>query len=89
MVYTSVSNDIKESITNELKQSINATPVLIIRMSDHPDDDYLYLYVAKRNDGYVAGLANTSRGVCLYENHYNCTFKSAMEITTAKIKQCF
>lgn len=90
MIYTNVSNDIHKSITEELKQAIDATPVLIIRMSDHPDDGYLYLYIAKQSNGYVAGLANTSgRKVSLYENYYGCTLKRAMEITAEKIKYCF
>ena len=54
---------------------------MICRLSAHPDDHYLYLYVAKRNNNYIVGLANTSgTQVGLYENHYDCTFKEAMEI---------
>lgn len=86
MIYTNVSDEIKSAITNELAASINAEPVLITRLSNHPDDEYLYLYVAKQKNGYVTGVANTGRnGVGLYENHYGCTFKGAMEIFADKI----
>ena len=86
MIYTNVSDEIKSAITNELAASINAEPVLITRLSNHPKDDYLYLYVAKQKSDYVTGLANTSgKRVGLYENHYGCTFKRAMEIFTDKI----
>lgn len=87
--FTTISTDIREAITKELKESINAKPIMICYLSNHPEDDYLFLYIAQGNDGsYIAGLANTSRSgqVSLYENHYGCSFKWAMEITTNKIK---
>ena len=88
--FTTINEDIRNAITEEIITSLNATPILICKDSNHPDDDYLYLYIAHSNDGYIAGLANTSRNgyVGLYENHYNCTFKHAMEITMDKIKDC-
>lgn len=89
--FTTINEDIRKAITKELKESLNATPIMICRLSNHPDDDYLFLYIAQsKADEYIAGLANTSRNgyVGLYENHYNCTFKHAMEITMDKIKDC-
>ena len=87
--FTTIPTDIREAITNKLKDSLDAIPIMICRLSNHPDDDYLFLYIAQENDGsYIAGLANTSRNgyVGLYENHYNCSFKQAMEITMDKIR---
>ena len=86
--YTDIIPEIKQAITHALNDNINAKPILIIHMSNVPADDYLYLYIAERSSGdYVAGLANTSgKEVGLYENHYMCTFKEAMEITTEKIR---
>lgn len=87
--FTTIPTDIREAITGEIKDSLDATPIMICFLSNHPDDDYLYLYIAQANDGlYIAGLANTSRsnGVILGENHYGCSFKYAMEITTSKIR---
>lgn len=87
--FTTIPTDTKEAITNELKESLDATPIIMCYLSNHPEDDYLFLYIAQANDGsYIAGLANTSRNgyVGLYENHYNCSFKQAMEITTNKIR---
>lgn len=89
--FTAVNVFIKAMIEEEIKASLNAIPVLICKYSNHPDDDYLYLYIAQsKTDEYIAGLANTSRNgyVGLYENHYNCSFKQAMEITMDKIKDC-
>lgn len=87
--FTTIPTDIKEAITKEIKESLDATPIMICYLSNHPEDDYLFLYIAQANDGsYIAGLANTSRNsyVGLYENHYNCSFKQAMEITMDKIR---
>ena len=87
--FTTIPSDIREAITNELKYSLDATPIMICFLSNHPEDDYLFLYIAQANDGsYIAGLANTSRGngVMLGENHYGCSFKLAMEITTKKLE---
>ena len=87
--FTTIPTDIRESITEEIKNSLNAKPIMICYLSNHPGDDYLFLYIAQANDdSYIAGLANTSRGgfVMLGENHYDCSFKRAMEITTDKIE---
>lgn len=89
--FTTVNVFVKAMIAEEIKASLNATPIMICKYSNHPDDDYLYLYIAQsKTDEYIAGLANTSRNgyVGLYENHYNCSFKQAMEITMDKIKDC-
>lgn len=89
--FTTINEDIRKAITKELKSSLDATPIMICKLSNHPDDDYLFLYIAQsKADVYIAGLANTSRNgyVGLYENHYNCSFKMAMEITMDKIKDC-
>jgi hypothetical protein len=89
--FTTINVFIKAMIEEEIKASLNATPIIICKYSNHPEDDYLYLYIAhSKTDEYIAGLANTSRNgyVGLYENHYNCSFKQAMEVTMDKIKDC-
>lgn len=89
--FTTISAKAHISITEAIRNDLKATTVFICKYSNHPDDDYLYLYIAQsKTDEYIAGLANTSRNgyVGLYENHYNCTFKQAMEITMDKIKDC-
>lgn len=88
--FTTIGVFTKTMIEEEIKRSLSAMSVLICRYSNHPDDDYLYLYVARANNGYITGLANTSRKgyVGLYENHYNCSFKRALEILADKIHDC-
>ena len=72
--FTTIRDAIYVDIAMEIQESLKATPVIICKGSNHPEDDYLYLYIAKKpNDNYVTGLANTSRNgyVGLYENHYD------------------
>ena len=89
--FTTIDHKTSTDISKEILDSLNATPILICKDSNHPDDDYLYLYIAKtKDDNYITGLANTSRNghVGLYENHYGCSFKRALEILADKIHDC-
>jgi hypothetical protein len=88
--FTTINEDIRKAIIEAIERDLGATAVFICYDSNHPDDDYLYLYIAQTRDGYIAGLANTSRKgyVGLYENHYGCTFKRALEILADKIHDC-
>lgn len=88
--FTTIDSEVYLAISKEIMASLEASPILICRYSNHPEDNYLYLYIAKRNEGYITGLANTSRrnGVGLYENHYNCQFDVAMSILANKIHDC-
>ena len=89
--FTTIHEDTRKAITDEIWNSLEATPIIICRLSNHPDDHYLYLYVAQHGyEEYIVGLANTSRGgrVGLYENHYGCSFKRALEILADKIHDC-
>lgn len=88
--FTTIPTDAYVAISKEIIASLDASPILICRQSNHPEDNYLYLYIAKHNNGYITGLANTSRGngVGLYENHYNCPFNVALSIMANKIHDC-
>ena len=88
--FTTISDDVRKTITEAIAQNLDATPVLICKDSNHTDDDYLYLYIAQKGNSYIAGLANTSsrKSIGLYENHYGCTFKQALEIIADKIHDC-
>jgi len=88
--FTTISAKNRISITEAIRNDLNADTVFICKGSNHPDDDYLYLYIAQAKDGYITGLANTSRPgyVGLYENHYNISLKRALEILADKIHDC-
>ena len=85
--FTTIDSETHVAISNEIIASLGGSPILICRQSNHPEDNYLYLYIVKRNDGYITGLANTSsnKHVGLYENYYNISFQRAMEILAGKI----
>lgn len=88
--FTTISAKARISIMEAIRNNLNADTEFICKCSNHPDDDYLYLYIAHDKNGYIVGLANTSRTgyVGLYENHYNCTLKRAFEIIADKIHDC-
>jgi hypothetical protein len=88
--FTTIDSEVYLAISKEIMASLDASPILICRQSNHPEDNYLYLYIAKSKGGYITGLANTSRhnGVGLYENHYNCPFDVAVSILANKIHDC-
>lgn len=88
--FTTIRDAIYVDIAMEIEASLNAKPITICKCSNHPEDDYLYLYIALAPHGYITGLANTSRkgSVGLYENHYGLSFKSALEILANKIHDC-
>ncbi len=88
--FTTISAKNRISIMEAIRNDLGADTVFICKDSNHPDDDYLYLYIAQVKDGYITGLANTSRPgyVGLYENHYNISFKRALEILADKIHDC-
>ena len=88
--FTTIDMDTGKAIVKEIKASLDARLIMLCKCSNHPDDDYLYLYIAQGNDGYITGLANTSRNgyIGLYENHYNLSLKKALEILADKIHDC-
>ena len=88
--FTTISAKARMSIMEAIRNDLNADTEFICRYSNHPDDDYLYLYIAQAKDGYITGLANTSRPGCvgLYESHYNISLKRALEILADKIHDC-
>ena len=88
--FTTIDAEVRVAIMEAIQNDLNAGANFICKLSNHPEDDYLYLYIAQAPNGYITGLANTSRKgyVGLYENHYNCTFKQALEILVDKIHDC-
>ena len=89
--YTSIEIDVYVDIEKAIHKDLDADTVFVCHGSNHPDDGYLYRYIAKRaNDKYIVGLANTSRpnGVSLYENHYDLDFKTALEVLAEHIHVC-
>ena len=88
--FTTINAKVRIAITEAIRNDLNADTAFICKCSNHPEDDYLYLYIALAPHGYIAGLANTSRNgyVGLYENHYGLTFKQALDILSSKIYDC-
>lgn len=67
------------------------SPVFTCRLSEHPDDYYLFLVIAKyegtneyQKGAYTSWLYNASVSG-LYEGHYDLNLKEALEITAKKL----
>lgn len=77
-IYEEIPLNVREKIRKEVSNlgySLNQ----IVRYSNHPNDNYLYLVMAKGGykSGYVTWLYNDSVGG-LCEGHYDMTFKNAL-----------
>lgn len=79
-------------IRQEIERALHSKMIFVCRESEHPDDNFLYRYVAyrERDNSFIAGMANTSRGdsVSLYFNHYDISLKTALEITAENLHYC-
>lgn len=91
--FTTIPAEVTEAITEAIKEQ-NCTPVLICRETNHPEDNKLFVVIARYNEphhsfnnAYVVWNANTfGEQASLFYGHYYISFKSAMEIVADKIR---
>ena len=84
-------------VINKITEAVNeqgCTPILICRLTNHPEDDKLFVVIARCNkphhsfdNAYVVWNANTfSEKASLFYGHYYISFKTAMEIVADKVR---
>ena len=91
--FTTISPEVTDKITKATEE-LNCKPILICRLTNHPEDEYLYAvigqYVKPNPFGeYCVWTANTSRSTekaDLFYGHYGVSFKSAIQIVDEKIR---
>lgn len=93
--FTSISLDTQDKITAAVVR-LNCTPVLICRLTNHPQDDYLYAVIGQYTEPhqiygktYCVWTANTSRNAesaDLHYGSYGVSFKNALKIVDDKIR---
>lgn len=91
--FTSISLDEQDKITKAVNE-LNCEPILICRLTNHPEDDKLFVVIARYNkphhsfdNAYVVWNANTfGEKASLFYGHYHISFKSAIEIVAGKIR---
>lgn len=77
-IYEEISLTVREKIT-EVAKNLGYSVSQIIRYSNHPNDNYLYLVLGKGGykGGYVTWLFNAN-DMALFDGHYDMTFKVAL-----------
>lgn len=84
-------------VTDKITQAVNGqgcTPILICRLTNHPEDDKLFVIIARYNEphhsfdnSYVVWTANTfGEQANLFYGHYYISFKSALDIVADKVR---
>lgn len=91
--FTTISTETYDKIAKATEE-LNCKPVLICRLTNHPDDEYLYAVIGQYTNPHPFGeycvwTANTSRDAeraDLFYGHYGVCFKSAIQIVDEKIR---
>lgn len=91
--FTTLPTEVIDKITKAVNKQ-DCTPILISRLTNHPDDDKLFVVMARYNEphqffdnAYVVWNANTfSTEASLFYGHYHISFKSALEIVSDKVR---
>jgi hypothetical protein len=91
--FTDISTEVTEKITKATEE-LNCKPILICRLTNHPEDAYLYVvigqYIEPNPFGeYCVWTANTSRPTDkadLFYGSYGVSFKNALKIVDDKIR---
>lgn len=91
--FTTIPADVTAKIT-EAVNKLGCTPILICRETNHPEDDKLFVVIARYNDtnhsfdnSYVVWNANIfGEKASLNYGHYYISFKTAIDIVADKVR---
>ena len=91
--FTTIPTEVTDKITEAVKEK-GCAPILICRETNHPEDDRLFVVIARYNEphhsfdnAYVVWNANTfGDKASLFYGHYHISFKTAMEIVADKVR---
>ena len=91
--FTTISPEVFDKISNAVEE-LNCNAIMISRLTNHPDDQYLYVVLAQYDkphpiygNSYCVWEANTCREqASLFYGHYGLSFKTAMEIIAEKTR---
>lgn len=91
--FTTLPTEVIDKITEAVNEQ-GCTPILICRETNHPEDDKLFVVIARYNkphhsfdNAYVVWNANTFyEKASLFYGHYHIGFKTAMEIVADKVR---
>lgn len=91
--FTTITSEVYDKI-NKVVEELDCMPVMICRLTNHPEDECLYVVIAKyiknhpayENEYCVWEAAVRGETASLFYGHYGISFKTAIEITNDKIR---
>lgn len=93
--FTTISTEVQDKI-RKATEELNCTPIMVCRLTNHPDDHYLYVVIAQYTkphpiygNAYCVWEANTSgpwEVATLFYGHYGLSFKTALEVVSEKVR---
>lgn len=91
--FTTIPAEVTEMITKATEE-LNCKPILICRLTNHPEDAYLFAVIGQYTKPnpfgeYCVWTANTSRATekaDLFYGSYGVNFKNALKIVDEKIR---
>lgn len=93
--FTTIDSEVYEKIKKATEEN-NCTPVMVCRLTNHPDDWYLYVVVVQYINphpiygrAYCVWEANVSSPydkASLFYGHYGLSFKTAMKVMEDKVR---
>lgn len=91
--FTTITPEIREMIFEATKR-LNCVPILICRLTNHPEDEYLYAVIGQYitphtiyGNAYCVWTANVSTPeASLFYGSYGVSFKNALKIVDEKIR---
>lgn len=91
--FTSITLDTQDKITAAVEE-LDCTPIMICRLTNHPEDECLYVVLAQYTEKHPAyenaycvwEAAVRGESASLFYGHYGVSFKTAMEIVTEKVR---
>lgn len=91
--FTTIPVEATEAITKAVEE-LDCKPILICRLTNHPEDAYLYAVIGQYTKlnpfgEYCVWTANTRRGGTVADLHYGSygvSFKNALKIVDEKIR---
>ena len=91
--FTDISTEVADKITKATEE-LNCKPVMICRLTNHPEDEYLYAVIGQYihphsiyGNAYCVWTANVSTlKASLFYGSYGVSFKNALKIVDEKIR---
>lgn len=91
--FTTLPADVTNKITEAVKE-LDCTPILISRLTNHPDDSKLFVVIAQYDKehpmydkSYCVWEANTfGDQASLFYGHYGVSFLTAIKIVADKVR---